>query len=307
MRKIMIVGIALAAIALTGTVFIADSKMIPPFPYIAEKEHIEPFDTLPIKSSDPRVVSDVYSQVSAPPVISMSRLPSINETAIVEITYTNEIGFDVTEEWSEAKFFRPGWVVSSGFEVVDSGGDEPWTMYANKDEPSVLTYNEFVPLNVGESKTYRIEVRAVNEGFAYIAGIGYDFSRVHIHMYIDDEETMLYKEHRAKYPEMHERPARAAPQELSPPTKEELDALMEATPPYVPPTREVFMDWFAEYFEGEDPSPEVGEALNLILELGAPININMTDAKQILSDAGYADGEIDDAISNKLQGSHASP
>ena len=57
------------------------------------------------------------------------------------------------------------------------------------------------------------------------------------------------------------------------------------------------MEWFADFFEGEDPNPEVGWSLDLIFDIGTSININMTDARQILSDAGYSDGEIDYAVS----------
>ena len=57
------------------------------------------------------------------------------------------------------------------------------------------------------------------------------------------------------------------------------------------------MEWFADFFEGEDPNPEVGWSLDLIFDIGASINVNMTDARQILSDAGYSDGDIDYAVS----------
>ena len=57
------------------------------------------------------------------------------------------------------------------------------------------------------------------------------------------------------------------------------------------------MEWCADFFEGEDTNSEVDWVLDLIFDLGTAININMTDARQILSDAGYSDGEIDDAIS----------
>ena len=264
---------------------------------VAETEHTNPSDAFPIKSSDMQQDSHSIGQISPPPVVSMSRLPNINETAIVEITYTNQISIDVTEDHSMADNLKVGWVVSPGFEIVDSGGVKPWTMNVAKNDPPVLTYIEFVPLNVGESKTYRIEVMAVNEGVNYVTGVGYDGSYARILLYLDDEETLPYNEHRERYPEMHERPARAESQPPSPPTKAERDALMAATPPYVAPTRETFMEWFADFFESENTNPEVGWALDLILDLGASININMTDARQILSDAGYSDGEIDDAVS----------
>ncbi len=259
----------------------------------------EPFDMFPIKSSDQHQGSSGIGQLTAPPVVSMSRLPNINETAVVEITYTNKLRFNVTDtkDFSIHDYFKIGWVVSPEFEIMDSGGLEPWTMYVSKQDPSAFTYREFVPLDVGESKTYRIVVRAVNEGTGYVAGVGYLHEAADILLYLDDEETLPYREHEDRYPEMHERPVRAEPQSPQPPTKAERDALMAATPPYVAPTRETVMEWFADFFEGEKLNPEVGLALDMILDLGASVNINMTDARQILSDAGYSDGEIDYAVS----------
>ena len=257
----------------------------------------EPFDMFPIKStgdhaSDPRD--------GPPPVVSMSRLPNINETAVVEITYTNsfyDLNVTDTEDFSIHNSYKLGWVVSPGFEIVDSGGAEPWLIYVSQHDPQALTYWEFVPLDVGESKTYRIVVKAVSEGYNYVAGIGYLYETATIDLYLDDEETLPYLEHLERYPEMHERQARAESQPPLPPTKSERDALMASTPPYVAPTRETVMEWFADFFEGEDPNPEVGWSLDLIFDIGASININMTDARQILGDAGYSDGEIDDAVS----------
>ena len=172
----------------------------------------EPSDMFQIKSSNMQqgTASAPSSSACCPPVVSMSMLPSINETAVVEITYTNKLGSNVTDNENppHPDYYSLGWVVSSGFEIVDSGGNEPWTMFASKNEPLVLTYREFVPLDVGESKTYRIEVRAVNEGTAYVAGLGYGFSTKDLFLYLDDEETLPYQEHRARYPEMHAVPER---------------------------------------------------------------------------------------------------
>ena len=255
----------------------------------------EPFDMFPIKSTGDHYSSSKYGPS---PMVSMSRLPNINETAVVEITYTHIFHLNVTdtEDFSVHDSYKLGWVVSPGFEIVDSGGVEPWSLYVSKRLPQALTYWEFVPLDFGESKTYRIVVKAVNEGTNYVTGIGYLHETATIKLYLDDEETLPYLEHLKRYPEMHERPARAEHQSDLP-TKAERDALMAATPPYVPPTREKVLEWFADFFEGEDPNPEVGWSLDLIFDIGASININMTDARQILSDAGYSDGEIDDAIS----------
>ena len=198
MLKIILLGLVLAAIALSGVVSAASAETVPSplqqvrdgvpigevvcsndrvlmvsqtgMPACVFEESVleletrgfefigEPFDMFPIKSSNAQHGSSGIGQISTPPVVSMSKLPNIGETAIVEITYTNQIGVNVTdaENFSIRDGYAVGWVVSSGFEMVDSDGVEPWTMYANKYEPPVTAYLEFVPLDVVESKTYRI-------------------------------------------------------------------------------------------------------------------------------------------------------
>ena len=337
MIKTIMLGLVLTAVALSGAVSVASAETVPSplqqvrngvmasevtcsenrvlmvsqtgMPACVFEESVleletrgfgfvgEPFDMFPIKSTGDHAS---YSRNSPDLVVSMSRLPNINETAVVEITYTNIFyNFNVTdtEDFSVHDSFKIGWVVSPGFEIVDSGGVEPWLMYVSERDPQALTYWEFVPLDFGESKTYRIVVKAVNEGTNYVVGIGYSHESVRIQLYLDDEETLPYLEHLKRYPEMHERSVRAEPQPDLPPTKAERDALMAATPPYVPPTREKVLEWFADFFGDKNPNPEVGWALDLVLNLGKSVNINITDARQILSDIGYSDGEIDDAIS----------
>ena len=336
MLKITILGIALAAIALAGTMSVADSKTIPlsltqerdgvqahdilcsdvhvpmkspsGLPVCVFEESVlklekrgfeftgEPFDMLPIKSSNTQQGSaHVPASLTEPPVVSISMLPSINETAVVEITYTNPFDVNVTDNEDEPApgFLSLGWVVSSGFEIVDSGGVEPWTMYADPNEPSILTYREFVPLDVGESKTYRIEVRAVNDGYGYVTGVGYGFSTARLSLYIDDEETLPYHEHRERYPAMHPVPERtpyAKSTELFPPlTDEERNAATE----YVPPSRERLTDFFEAYFAGNDSKQDIGDAMDFVQQMGGHLNYTLTDIRQILGDAGYANDEIE--------------
>ena len=237
----------------------------------------EPFDMVPIKSSNAQHGSSGIGQISTPPVVSMSKLPNIGETAIVEITYTNQIGVNVTdaENFSVRDGYAVGWVVSSGFEMVDSDGVEPWTMYANKNEPPVTAYLEFVPLDVGESKTYRIEVRATNEGAAYVAGLGHDFATARILLYVDDEETLHYQEHRERYPEMHTVPEHETPAE---------DAQ---------PWRGWIIESIKAYLVNNDPGQDIGSAIDFIHITDTHQSLTLTDIKQILGDAGYADNEIE--------------
>ena len=317
MLKIIMLGLVLAAIALSSAVSVASAEMVPSplqqvrdgvptdevvcsenrvlmvsqtgIPACVFEESVleletrgfgfigEPFDMVPIKSSNAQHGSSGIGQISTPPVVSMSKLPNIGETAIVEITYTNQIGVNVTdaENFSVRDGYAVGWVVSSGFEMVDSDGVEPWTMYANKNEPPVTAYLEFVPLDVGESKTYRIEVRATNEGAAYVAGLGHDFATARILLYVDDEETLHYQEHRERYPEMHTVPEHETPAE---------DAQ---------PWRGWIIESIKAYLVNNDPGQDIGSAIDFIHITDTHQSLTLTDIKQILGDAGYADNEIE--------------
>ena len=180
-------------------------------------------DAFPIRSSGALGSDDLVP----PPDISMSRLPNIGETAIVEIKFTQDSLVDITdtEENRANGFYVTGWRVSSGFEVVDSGGVQYETLaYPGTNQTKEYNYVEFTPLDMGESKTYRIEIRAVEDGSNYVSGIGYTYSESNISIYLGDKETLLYEDHVARYPELHERPVRATSDkepEPTPPTDEE--------------------------------------------------------------------------------------
>ena len=225
MLKFAILGIAVVAIALAVTVYVddpkpippsphvaeterADPKPIPPSPHVAETERAEPCDIFPIKSSD--TADSTLWTGDPPPEICMSRLPNIGETAVVEITFTNAVWGHVTDtERYRNGFFETGWGVDSEFEIVDSGGLKYETICRyGTSEISNYGYTEFTPLNAGESKTYRIEVRAVEEGRSYVSAYGYG-EEASIGMYLDDEETMHLQDHMALYPEMYEITPRA--------------------------------------------------------------------------------------------------
>ena len=249
MLKITMLGIALAAIALAGTMSVADSKTVPPLleqernaiqmhdvecmdthvlmqtpsgtPACIFTEHAFALegrgfafvsgscDVFPIGSSGQSITHGIG--VPGPvPIICMSRLPNVNETAIVEITYTNTMSVNVTdtEEDLTGTAYMVGWSVGSGFEVVNSGGLEYDTPQVDATNSAAARYMAFTPLNIGESITYRIEVKAVKEGYSYISSIGYLHSDTQIHLYLDDEETLHYQEHRTRYPEMHAVPER---------------------------------------------------------------------------------------------------
>ena len=256
----------------------------------------EPFDMFPIKSSDMAGVQD-DGQLTRGPTLSMSTLPEIGETAIVEITYTNLFANLTAEEIASGHDdFKIGWTVGAGFEIVDNGGNVPVKRVWHPDDPLVLTYLEFLPLNYGESKTYRIEVRAVDAGIGFIANQGYLRSGSTLYLYLDQDETLPLQEHRSRYPEMHQRSTvQLAPQPPFP--REDVE--------YVPPSRELLSDFFVAYFAGSDPE-EIGAAMDFVQITGWHLNYTLPDLKQILGDAGYTDKEIEAEWSTRAstQSSH---
>ena len=332
MLKITMLGIALAAIALTGAMYVADAKTVP-LSLAQERNAIQihdvecmdthvlmqtpsgtpaciftehafalegrgfafvsgSFDVFPTGSSGQSITHGI-GVPSTVPVISMSRLPNVNETAIVEITYTNMLSVNITdtEENRIGTAHIVGWSIGSGFEVVNSGGLEYDTPQVNSTNSAAARYTAFTPLDVGESIAYRIEVKAVKEGYSYISSIGYLHSDTQIHLYLDDEETLHYQEHRTRYPEMHtvpERTSKYESAEMFPPlTDEERAAAIE----YVQPSRETLADFFEAYFAGNDPE-EIGAAMDFVQNFGSHLNYTLPDLKQILGAAGYTDNEI---------------
>ena len=254
----------------------------------------EPFDMFPIKSSDSQQGSAGIGQPIAPPVVSMSRLPNINETAVVEITYTNDntiVPDTISPE--DRHIYSTGWRASSAFEVVDSGGLQYDTIYVNEENPTMTSYTAFTPLAEGESITYRIEVRAVSEGFAFVAGLGYLSTGGIIDMYLDDEETLRYGDHREKYPEKHIRSVVPSPST----GKENTEKIYI---PYADPTRDEFWEWFVSHHTHANPRIVPIDALNFVYRASGHLNLTATDVRQLLSDGGYSNTEIDDALSQHL-------
>ena len=341
MLKIIMLGLVLAAVALSGIISVASAETIPSplqqvrdgvptgevvcsddrvlmvsqtgMPACVFEESVleletrgfefigEPFDMFPIKSSDmfPIKSSDMADSTLwtgyPPPVITMSRLPNIGETAIVEINFTNAVWGDVTDtERYRTGFFETGWKVTSEFEIVDSGGLKYETGYFHgTNEIADYYYTAFTPLNAGESKTYRIEVRAIEEGKSAVSAYGYKTTEVAIFMYLDDEETMLTQDHMARYPEMHERTARTVSDKDQPPkplTDEESRALEQNVQE---PTHEELIEFITAYVRDEQLSIEWALD-NLLLPPGP---LNMTEVRQVLTDVGYTNDEIDDAVS----------
>ena len=72
-----------------------------------------------------------------------------------------------------------------------------------------------------------------------------------------------------------------------PPTDEDPEATE-----YVPPSRELLADFFVAYFAGNDPE-EIGAAMDFVQQMGSHLNYTLTDLKEILGGAGYANEEIE--------------
>ena len=256
----------------------------------------EPFDMFPIKSFDLQQGSAGIGQLIAGPVVSMSHLPDIGETVVVEITFTSRLPGNITDAVSPESMhiFSTGWRISSGFEIVDSGGLQYELMDVGGDNPTMNGYTAFTPLDVGESITYRLEVRAVSEGYAFIGGLGYLHSSDRIGLVLDSEETLRSSDHMAKYPEMYEPPV--IPRHDGQPP-EDIETIYI---PYADPTRDEFWEWFVSHHTHANPRIAPIDALNFVYRAGGHLNLTATDVRQLLSDGGYEDAEIDDALSQHL-------
>lgn len=229
-----------------------------------------------------------------PPDVRMSRLPNINETATVEIRFTSNLEINITDterNRSEGSFVT-GWRVSPGFEIVDSGGLQYEPVYLpGTEQIEHYEYVAFTPLNVGETKTYRVEIRAVEEGYGYVVGLSYAWSEMYIHMYLDDEETLFYAEHRERYPELHERPpaARSASDNMTDELKRQLDELIKNPPPPAPiPIWEESRAFFTEWIIAEGYTIE--EAAGF---LATDLFLSADRIREVLALAGFPQDEID--------------
>ena len=74
-----------------------------------------------------------------------------------------------------------------------------------------------------------------------------------------------------------------------PPTDEDPEATE-----YVPPSRELLADFFKAYFSSDDADDDtIGEAMDFVQQMGSHLNYTLTDLKEILGGAGYANEEIE--------------
>ena len=264
-------------------------------------------DPFPIMSSDmPQFGAPLEGPLAK---VSMSRLPNIGETAIVEITYTSDLPVNIidADPYRGGGYggFITGWRISPGFEIVDSGGAEYETIYHyGTNQTKYYEYVAFTPLDVGESKTHRIQVKAVSEGYAHVGGLGYFTTEAYIKMHLDDKKTMLYSEHKERYPELHVRSERITDEKslasgtvvkIVPITPEDMKD-QEQNTRFMNFTHEAFASLAIEFIREHDPSTEwiLG---NILPPFGV---FNMTYGEQVLIDAGYTRDEIDSIVSGSV-------
>ena len=282
MLKITILGIALAAIVL--------SVAVPAM--IADTIQADEITSSASISGEPIL--------GLLPEVRISNLPAINETAVVIVTYTHDSTYVVTDTTPQAypEAFSTGWRVSPGFEIVDSGNMTAEPFYSpGRDEPNYYQYLVPTHLNIGESVTYTFEVRAVEEGTNYVAGIGYYEVDAPIFMYLDDEETMFHSEHRALYPEMHQPPPKMSKNEMAQAEEaEHLRQLAEAIknpPPNTgrPLEEGELIEAATMWVVKKGFTPE--EAVERLAPLAS---LNVDDIRMILTGAGFSEDEINNVL-----------
>ena len=303
MQRSMVLGLVVIAVAGIASIVYVEST--------GGFAFLKP-DPFPIMSSG--IHQSGVPLLGPAPKISMSGLPNIGETAIVEMTFTNTYSFNITDaDYSDpySDTYSLGWTVSDGFEIVDFGGVQYEANPLAGTSDSFTEYIIFTPLDVGESKTYRIEVRAVNEGDAFIVGSGYFYVADRIRLYLDDEETLLLRDHKERYPELYERPERAAGERSSasdtvntvPPITPEDMRAQEQNATFMNFTDELFASLAIEFIREHDPSTEwiLG---NILPPRGV---FNMTYGEQVLIAAGYTRDEIDSIVSENMSAQSFEP
>ena len=249
---------------------------------------------------------DVSSSTMEPtPILSMSRLPNIGETALVEIRYTNWFDIDILDTDEFHGGFQTGWEVSPQFVIVNASGllyDTVESRGVNPAEiepqPGYSRYSAFTPLDSGETITYSLLIRAVSEGSGTIVAWGYGGSDTNIHLYVDNEETMPLWKHQQLYPEKYVRSVPPKSDEPTPPermTEEEIQALEERMAAQDEPTREETVEWFTEYMIISGNS--IDWAVTNLWHFGI---LNATETRTVLAGANFTDDEIDRAMTDNV-------
>ena len=231
------------------------------------------------------------------PEVRISDLPEIGETAIVTVTYTNEFIIDVTDTEAQNDYYWTGWRISPGFKVINSSGVtlEP---YYPEGADELYSYDYLVPtaLNSGESVTYTFEVLAIKEGTNFIGGLGYNHVEAYIHVYLDDDNTMLSSEHMAQNRGLYERSVKSQSEIDLEMKAEHLRQLAEAIknpPPNI--GRTVEGDELIEFtiMRVIEEGFTVEEAFN---DMQGNIALDLDVIRRVLIGAGFSEDEIDSAL-----------
>ena len=343
MMKIIMLALVLAAVALSGAVSVASAETVPSplqqvhngvptgevmcsenrvlmvsqsgMPacvfvdsvFVLDKRGFVLLGEITSKAFPIRVVAGADDSSFPPPTLSISRLPNLGETALVEIQFTNWLDVNVTDtEDFRGGDFRTGWKISPAFEIVDAG-DLPYNVVTSSSglditeiepQPGYFKYSAFTPLDSGETITYRILVRAVSEGHGAISAWGYIDGEVFLSLYIDDEETMPAWKHRELHPEQHVRsmPAQSdGPPQPERLTKEEKRELNERLAAKKEPTREETVEWFIEYLVISGNSADWA-----VVSLWHSGILNATEIRTVLAGANFTDSEIDRAMADNV-------
>ena len=231
------------------------------------------------------------------PEVRISDLPEIGETAIVTVTYTNEFIVDVTDTEAQNDYYWTGWRVSPGFKVINSSGVTLEPFYPDGTD-ELYSYDYLVPtaLNSGESVTYTFEVRAIKEGTNFIGGLGYNHVEAYIHVYLDDDNTMLSSEHMAQNRGLYERSVKSQSEIDLEMEVEHLRQLAEAVKN--PPSNtgrvaegDELIDAVTMWVVENNLTAE--EAVDRLTSNAA---LNVDDIRRILAGAGFSEDEINSAL-----------
>ena len=240
--------------------------------------------------------------IGSPPVIHMSHLPEIGETAVVTVTYTNE--YETPINATIASTYQPDYAtgvrVSPGFTIVNNGGltFEPFYAYYHEANSKPIYYGHLAPtaLAAGESVTYTIEVRAATEGLNFVGGVGYYGVDKDLHVYLDDAETLHWADHIDLHPERYARHV------MSPLEREQAEEarllamladamdnppLFESRPLVGDELIEAHIRWVVD---------EKAPLSEIVTKLSRFVSLDTDDIRRILIGAGFSESKVNDVL-----------
>ncbi len=212
MQKNRLVFIAIISLAVVGAstfIFLDESVSISDG---VEVENVEEgVNLLPIQYDFP--LHGEYQNIGTPAVmylgdidLTISNLPKVGETAEVEVTLTNNdnhILYPPNYYYdSLQKYLSYGIIITDNFEFVNQTN-----FNSVGGEHGIIKNTE--KLDVGESLTMSVTIRAISDGMGYIRSGS--THQQEIHMHVGENETLLKEDYLSLHPEM--RPQRSPPQQ----------------------------------------------------------------------------------------------